>query len=457
MTKRVLVVAYLFPPVGGAGVQRVSKFVKYLPRHGWDCSVLTVANPSVPLFDQSLTVDIPAATVIRRATTWEPHYRFKKFVSSQRTEVRGLKSEVRSLGTWFLEFGSWNGRMTRTAFHRLSRLLLQPDPQILWVPHAIRQGRQLLHDLPHAAIMVTAPPFSSFFVGRALARESGLPLVLDYRDEWTLTANYWENRRVDWLSRRIQRGMERRMIRSAQALIATTQASAQVLDRIRAKAGSHASVTHVYNGFDPDDFSNTPNHSPKNGAPYRLAYVGTLWNLTSVEPLVKAVRRLLLQQPGARDSFELCFIGRRMKPQQDLIDGLKQLSCRIVEFPYVEHRECMEVVRSADALCLLLSDLPGAERVVPAKIFEYLAARKPLLAISPPGEVWDILRDYPVGAAFTPDDVEGTSQWLATQLLHHERREPAYLNGWDPSRFGRDRQARQLADILDSLTTSTKH
>jgi hypothetical protein len=100
--------------------------------------------------------------------------------------------------------------------------------------------------------------------------------------------------------------------------------------------------------------------------------------------------------------------------------------------------------------------LPGAERVVPAKIFEYLATRKPILAISRPGEVWDILRDYPAGAAFSPSDTDGTVQWLASQLLRHERREPTYLNGWDPSRFGRDRQARQLANILDSLIKDGK-
>jgi glycosyltransferase involved in cell wall biosynthesis len=437
MSKRVLFVAYLFPPVGGAGVQRVSKFVKYLPQHGWDCSVLTAANPSVPLFDPSLTEDIPAVTVIRRASTWEPQYRFKKLVST------GSNNGQDHLGP----------RLAKKAFHRLSRFLLQPDPQVLWVPQAIRQGRQLLHELPHEAIMVTAPPFSAFFVGKALARQSGLPLVLDYRDEWTLSGSYWENRRVDWLSGRIQKVMERRVLRSAQAVIATTRASAQTLDKIRAKAGSHAQVSCIYNGFDPDDFFHFPTSTSKNGKPYRLAYVGTLWNLTSVEPLVRAVRRLVTQQPVARDSFELCFIGRRMKPQQELIDGLKELNCRIVEFPYVEHRECMQLVRSADALCVLLSDLPGAERVVPAKIFEYLAARKPLLAISPPGEVWDILRDYPAGAAFAPSDDEGIAQWLAKQIAGHEKKEPIYFNGWDPSRFGRDRQAQQLADLLDSLTS----
>src|SRR5262245_29395997 len=79
--KRVLFVSYLFPPVGGVGTQRVTKFVKYLPQFGWQTSVLTVSNPSVPLLDESLLADIPPGTIIRRAKTYEPGYSLKKAIS----------------------------------------------------------------------------------------------------------------------------------------------------------------------------------------------------------------------------------------------------------------------------------------------------------------------------------------------------------------------------------------
>src|SRR5262245_23349003 len=75
--RRVLVVTYTFPPVGGAGVQRVTKLVKYLGRHGWQPTVLTVANPSVPLYDRSLDQDVPPETEICRARSWEPGYALK--------------------------------------------------------------------------------------------------------------------------------------------------------------------------------------------------------------------------------------------------------------------------------------------------------------------------------------------------------------------------------------------
>src|SRR5207237_4072889 len=107
---------------------------------------------------------------------------------------------------------------------------------------------------------------------------------------------------------------------------------------------------------------------------FRLAYVGTLWNLTSVAPLVAAVKQLGERRPGLASRLELVFAGRRVGEQQRLVDSLKGLPCRVVEHPYLDHREAVELVRSAHGLCALMSDLPGADRVVPAKIFEYMAA-----------------------------------------------------------------------------------
>src|SRR5262249_53369272 len=110
--KRVLFVAYLFPPVGGAGVQRTTKFVKYLPRCGWQPSVLTVANPSVPLLDGSLGADVPAGTPVVRARTWEPGYALKAAVSAGGEAGRpGRRSPRHVVGA---------------ALRRLANALLQP-------------------------------------------------------------------------------------------------------------------------------------------------------------------------------------------------------------------------------------------------------------------------------------------------------------------------------------------
>src|SRR5262245_3771627 len=185
--RRVLLVSYTFPPVGGAGVQRVTKFAKFLPRCGWDVTVLTAENPSVPLFDESLARDVPPETAICRAQTWEPGYAVKA----------SLAGQVPRNGT----AGGWRpGWWLKAGLRRLVGLALQPDPQILWKPNATRAGIQTLKVRPHHAILVSGPPFSAFLTARELSRRSGLPLIVDYRDEWDLSNRYWENRRVDPVS-----------------------------------------------------------------------------------------------------------------------------------------------------------------------------------------------------------------------------------------------------------------
>jgi glycosyltransferase involved in cell wall biosynthesis len=437
MHRSVLYIAYEYPPVGGAGVQRTTKFVKYLPQFGWQPSVLTVANPSVPLLDHSLTKDIPERTAVCRARTWEPGYALKTTLAGDNKGSPSLRGRV--LGPV--------RRLTR----RLAGAALQPDTRILWMPEAVRAGEQLLRASPHHAIVVSGPPYSSFLIGAALSRRCRLPLVLDYRDEWDISNAYWEHKRLGALSLRVQTFMQQRVVRAARALVATTRSSAQALDRVRLRAGSRARVTWIYNGFDPDDFNPSPAPPRDRSGVYRLAYVGTLWNLTSVAPLVEAVQQLCRSRPELASRLELVFVGRRMPAQQQILDRLHGLPCRLVEHPYLDHRAALELVRTADGLCVLLSDVPGAERVVPAKIFEYLATQRPILVIAPPGELWDILAGCPAARLLPPADSGAIARCLADEVQRHLAGNPLSFDAWDASPFNRRQQAGQLAALLDSL------
>jgi len=423
-------------------VQRAVKFAKYLPEHGWDVSVLTTSNPSVPVLDPSMLSDVPPATIVRRARTLEPAYAVKSFVTSGSATVKRQNTF---------------GQIIKGAARWCAKTLLQPDPQILWMPGAVRAGRQLLADAPHDAVMVTGPPFSAFLIGRRLARETGLPLVLDYRDEWSLSNLVWENRRIGRVSALLQRRMQEKVLRSADALIATTGASAEALEDISKPSASGAVVSTVYNGFDPDDFPTTQNESttqvdpPRRHSKYRLAYVGTLWNLTSIEPLVQAIHELCRSDPELGERLELVLAGRRTSEQDERLLALEGLPCQVSCRPYVEHQEAVEIMRAADGLCLLLSDVESAGRVVPAKLFEYMAARRWILSVTPRGEVWDLLRDHPAAECREPKDIEGIADVLASEIRRHVDGIRGHHFDDDFRQYDRRNQARQLATLLDGL------
>lgn len=421
-------------------MQRVTKFVRYLPEFDWDCSVLTVANPSVPVTDESMMKEVPESTIIRKARTYEPGYALKNAVSAgatgtspQRSGLKGmLKKLVRSTGN----------------------AVLQPDAQILWYPHAVKEGLRLLGELRHDAIFVTAPPFSSFVIGAELSRRSGLPLVVDYRDEWGISNQYQENRQKSRLSHRLQARMQRRVLRQASAVIATTRRSSEAVGETARRAGSQAAVSHIYNGYDANDIppvAAAAESEPAVGTNrLRLAYVGTLWNLTSIEPVVEAIRQVTATAPQLAEKIELVVAGRQTGDQEAILNRLDATPCRVEREGYVDHQRAINIMQSADALCLLLSDLPDAGRVVPAKTFEYMALQQPILSVVPSGEVSELLTDCPLAASFEPNDVAGIAEWMLQQLRGGTPTTTTTVP-WNVERFERRELTRQLAGILDNV------
>jgi len=442
MTKprRALFVSYLFPPTGGVGVHRVSKSVKYLPQFGWSSSVLTVSNASVPLHDPSLLRDIPAGTIIRRAKTYEPGYAVKAAVSGSQKSAGGRASI-----TGFV----------KGLARRVANTALQPDSQILWHPHAYRDGLKLLAETPHDVIIATGPPFSSFLLGKKLSRKTGLPLILDYRDEWDISNAYWENKGQGRFANAVQNRQQSRVVRAADLILATTPSSAMAIEEFAFRNGSRAPVSFIYNGFDPDDWRTAPPDEALRltdpNAKFRLAFIGTLWNLNSIEPVVEALLRISREQPALAERMELFLAGRRTGDQDAILDRLNGTPVSVVRHPFVSHDEAVALMRSADALLMLNSDLPKAQRIINAKTFEYMAARRPIFVVAPPGDVWEVVRDLPGTVLCAPGDQEGiVSKLLLTLELHRcgERFEGA---NWDISRFERGRLTAQLATHFDRI------
>src|SRR5574341_919479 len=431
---RALFVSYTFPPVGGAGVQRLTKWLKYLPGNGWDASVLTTENASVPLTDASLALDVPPETCVVRARTIEPSYQAKVAV------LRGAGRPRRSV---------WAG--LRSAARSAVNLALQPDPQVLWAPAALRAGRLLLSEVPHDVVVATAPPFSALLVGARLARSAGLPLVLDYRDEWDISSSYWENRPHDFVSRWVQTRMQAGALRRAQLVIATTRRSADRLAEKCRAVGSDARAQCIYNGYDAEDFAEARPEAPSHVG-YRLVYLGTLWALTDAPPLVEGVLRLAAEKPGQAKSVEIVLAGRRTPEQSVVLAKLEGLPCRVRLLDYVDHSQAVRMMREASGLCLLLSRVPAAERVVPAKLFEYMAARRPILAVVPEGECRELLEGHPAALVCDAWDPASVALALSQEIARTAAgREPEWAS-WDPSRYSRARLAAELAKALGRVT-----
>lgn len=440
--RRVLFVAYAFPPVGGVSVQRISKFVKYLPQSGWTSSVLTVENPSVPMFDASLMAEIPEGTLVRRARTLEPGYAIKASVGAGDAQANGGIS----------------GRVlqaARGAARRAANVVLQPDTQILWRPHALREGTRLLREIRHDAIVATGPPFSSMLLGLTLAKRARIPLVLDYRDEWSFMT-YWENKQFGSIENAVQSRMQDRVLAGADLVLTTTPASARALRALVAAAGGTAAVDHIYNGFDPPDFPDAATFGTREdfgagNSRFRLSFVGTLWNVTPIAPVVEAILALVTKSPELARQLEFVVAGRRTSQQDEQLDRLVSTPVHLVRRPFVTHKDAIRMMCQSDALLLINADLPDTERLINAKTFEYMATRRPIVLVAPRGELWRMLAELPDTSAALPGDVAAISENIKAAILRWQSGETGRVEPSDLAKYERCNLAGELAGHLDAL------
>jgi glycosyltransferase involved in cell wall biosynthesis len=425
---RVLLVSYAFPPVGGAGVQRALKLVKYLPHHGVTPAVLTVENPSVPLHDASLGRDIPPFTEILRVPTFEPSYSAKRKAWNAAAEAtpgflaRGKKQLV-----------------------KIGRQLLVPDPQVLWLPCAsLALGARLASSDADDVVFISGPPFSQFLLAAVARLRPRTAVVLDYRDEWATTQGAYEMggsvRAGAWL--------EHAILRSAHAVTTATEAfRSELLARFDFLDPSR--VYAVPNGYDPDDF---PKPLPSPGTDrFVLTYVGTVFRLTSARGLLDAIRLLHAREPELGKLLTVRFIGRIVETEASYFEGTAALGVERVG--YLQHEQALaELARSHAALCLL-DDLPGAARIYPAKIFEIMYLGRPCLALAPEGALAKLVRDHTLGDVIHPRDPEAIFAALSRRLrLFRDSKVgtsiDAATRAVDIARFHRKWQAGEFAGIF---------
>jgi glycosyltransferase involved in cell wall biosynthesis len=426
-TLRALIVSYSFPPVGGAGVARVTKLAKFLPEHGVTPAVLTVSNPSVPVMDSSRERDLPPGTEVVRVRTFEPGYAAKKVA---------WKADAGAAPTL-------KQRATRFAAG-IAKQLLVPDPQILWQPAAQLALAKRLAQGRDDVVFVSGPPFSQFLLA-PLAHARNVGVVLDYRDEWHTYRHTYEM--MGSLGARIGDPLETMLVRSAHAITTATDAfRTNLLSRFRFL--DPARVTAIPNGYDPDDF---PPHldSPAQGR-LRITYAGTVFKLTSLQGLLSAVRKVHEREPALAKKLEVRILGRIVDTELGFFEGTESLG--VTRVGYVPHDQVARELSASHIVLCALDDVPGAERIYPAKVFELMYLGRPCLTLAPEGALADLVRETKMGPVIAPRDVEGIAAWLVARLHEAERgtvQVKAKAEGIEP--YHRRAEAGRFAEIFRAV------
>ena len=410
--KRLLIITYYWPPTGGSGVQRWVKFSKYLPEQGWQPVIYTPENPEQLARDESLLADIPSCAEVIKTRILEPYALWRRLTGGGKGEVNPVNAQKKD---WKQRLSLW-----------VRGNCFIPDPRIGWMRPSVRFLRKYLTEHPVDAVVTTGPPHSVHLIGLGLKKALGLHWIADFRDPWT-EMFYYKHLGLTAASDRRQHRLEQAVLDGADTVISV---SPPVAADFQAK--TKTPVVLITNGFDEDDFpspagedpagapgcrfspgpENGPGENPDTPAPqrprtgFRLVHTGLFAADGNPLNLWDALAERCAADPDFRERLEIRLAGKVDTAVTEAIRA-RGLGPNLVELGYLPHDETVREQRAADILLLPLRQEPEYAKVLPGKIFEYLAARRPVLGIGQEdGAAAAVLRDAGAGEMFDWDRKE---------------------------------------------------
>lgn len=389
--KTVLIISYYFPPSGGPGVQRVLKFVKYLPAFGWRPLVLTVENGDFPARDESLLQEISPDVRVYRTKIFEPYAWYRKLTG----RPAGAPVDVENIP---------QGSRTRSIMERMAGLVREtffiPDARIGWFATAVPEAMRIIRTEGIDAIYTSSPPYTAAVIGAEVKRRTGLPWIAGFRDPWTgfLSApDRWA------IPDAVDRWLEKRAFTEADLIDCAWQG---IIDDFAAKFpyGNHHKCVHLPNGFDPDDYPAV--ERPANDR-FTLTYTGSMYGKRNPATLLRAVESAVATGEVDPGKVRLKFIGRFGSDVKEML-RLSAVASSVEQVDYVPHQESVRQLLLADMLLLVVDESKDSRTIVPGKVFEYLGARRPILALTDPeGAAAAIVRATNSGTVVANQDVDG--------------------------------------------------
>lgn len=374
--KRVLAVAYHFPPIqGSSGVHRILSLARYLPASGWDMTVMTVSPRAYQDHREENLRLVPLETTVIR---------------------------VPALDT--VRHASWKGRYLRP--------MAIPDRWQSWIPGGVIAGLLAVRRERPAAILSTFPIASAHVIALVLKRMTGLPWIADFRDPM-----YQEDYPSDPAIRRVYRWLERQVFQYADRVTVTTRGTARYYrDRYGALADGKLAI--IANGYDPEIFegAEAPGNGPVESGRLTLLHSGILYpSERDPRPFFQALAALMQEDFPALQGLRIVFRGSAYEDvYRDEIAGMGLKDVVIFE-PSLPYREALTEMLAADAL--LVFQASNCNDQIPAKVYEYLYSRRPILAFTDAvGDTAHLLRTVGVEDIAPLDDVQAIATLLRDAL-----------------------------------------
>lgn len=439
-SKKVLIVAYHFPPDAAVGAMRPQKFVKYLPEFGWQPYVLTLNEKYMSQKDFLRLKDVKDVPVFktiffRTPSQWLAAFKNSFFKRKTSASFAGDNQSVGQLKQW---------KISSNPFKKfILEADLFPDDKKGWILPAVVTGYFLIKKLKIGVIYATSPPYSCDIVGLILAKMTGCRLVIDHRDPWA----YCKPLQEIGCLRALHYFAEKLVLQNASAIITTTERYA--VDIVKNFPGLRDNVHVIPNGYDPDDFDF--NSKIRKEGKFIFTYVGTFYLDRSPAGFLNALKQLIDEESEIINKIQVNLIGSSGGFDGKTLEGLiaeSQLQDVVNIIKTVSYEKSLQYVLHSNVLLLFA---PNQPLQIPAKTFEYIAAKTPILAFTEEGATADIVSKYRAGIVVTQDDVGAIKNALKT-FLQNKTNENLFYCGVDVSELERKNLTGKLVKIIEDLT-----
>lgn len=436
--KKVLFIAHIFPPVGGSGVQRSLKFVKYLRDFGWEPIVITVGNTRYPLRDETMISEIPSEIEIVRIN--EGMQINKEQVIKQIQLYRNIISN-NSITDEYID-------LINNSLKPSENLLLVPDPYILWATQVLDKIEYKVDLSEIDMIYTTSGPYSDHMIGYILKSKYNIPFVADFRDEWSNNPMIVkdENSTIYKLNYHLEKGI----LSFADKIITAAEVAKE--NYVRIFSLEKNKISTITNGYDENDFKSVKNNINKNEK-FTIMHNGLLYGNRSAIPFINVIKNLIDKGLVNKDDIVVYFTLTDCDEKYIEYTKVIGLEKNIKFIGYLNHLDSLKKSNEADLLLLIIGEGEMWKGVYSGKIFEYLRLGKPIISLSPKNSIVEnLINTLERGRNFEFNELDEIGKYILDNYINWKEDLKVNLPMTDNIiKYERKYLTNKLADVFNEL------